>query len=143
MKKILLALVIASATMLSFNSCTKEYITNNSMLPGVSYVYENVGNWTRQGTSNTFFTDIAISDLDDRYFQDGHVTVSLQQIDELQGNRLVYEIIPSVVGFYNYNVNYSVGRVRIYAEYLGDQTTPVAPGPQVVKVVLTDADVGN
>ncbi|WP_156472565.1 hypothetical protein [Sphingobacterium populi] len=43
MKRILLALVIASATMLSFNSCTKEYITNNEFLPGVSFYEDLLG----------------------------------------------------------------------------------------------------
>ena len=67
MKRILFAIVIASATMLSFNSCTKEYITNENYLPGRGF-YRNLPGgsaWTPvSGQPNTFSQTIALEALD-------------------------------------------------------------------------------
>lgn len=150
MKRILLALVIASATMLSFNSCTKEYITNNTMLPGLSF-YKDISGGTawRAVDGNTFesYQDISMPELDERYFQDGHVDVSLG-VKNAAGDVVEFDNIPGRIGRYKYNVRYAVGRVTIYvidveAERAGNPSAIQVPGAQTVKIVLTDADIGN
>jgi len=139
MKKILLALAIASASLVTLNSCTKEYITNNQ--EGVSYVYNlKSNNWSRIGNSRTYEAVININDLDGRYFEDGHVSVAVS-LPTASGQEATYEIIPATVLDFRYSANYSIGKVRIFADYLTDQ--PLNPGDMSVKVVLTDARVGN
>src|SRR5690606_39985284 len=75
MKKILLAIAIASASLVTFNSCTKEYITN--YLPGVSYVYTIKSNQWSQSEPRVFKYEQNMPDLDARYFEDGHVSVAI------------------------------------------------------------------
>ena len=50
MKKILLGLFLAGATLVTTTSCTKEYITNQNFLPGESFVTTiNSGDWKHEG----------------------------------------------------------------------------------------------
>ena len=137
MKRLLLAFAIASASLVTFNSCTKEYITN--YLPGVSYVYTIKSNqWSTTNNSKVFVYEQSIADLDSRYFEDGHVSVAISYDD----NKNTYEIIPAVIDNYSFSANYSIGKVRIYAEYLGTNT-PVKPANMITKIVLTDNEIGN
>ncbi|MCL7989336.1 hypothetical protein M8998_15400 [Sphingobacterium sp. lm-10] len=139
MKRILLALVIASATMLSFNSCTKEYITNNESLPGLSFYKDLLGGsaWRPvSGRPNEFEQTIALPELDQVAFEDGHVSVSIgtrtsNGIDEFFN-------IPGTVDGRTYDVRYAVGRVTFTVFTNGS-----VPATQVAKIVLTDASVGN
>lgn len=140
MKRILLAFAIASASLLTLNSCTKEYITNNNSLPGVSYVYPVKSNqWTRISGTNTYEFRQNIADLDDRYFQDGHVSVAISY----DNNKTTYEIIPATIEDYDYSANYSIGVVRIFAEDIGSGVTIAPPDDMYIKVVLTDTEIGN
>ncbi|MVZ67642.1 hypothetical protein GQF61_17485 [Sphingobacterium sp. DK4209] len=135
MKKLLLAFAIGTASLVGFTGCTKEYITN--YLPGISYVAEvNPQNWSRTG--NEFATTINMPELDEKYFQDGHVDISIS----FDSKPEVYENIPSEIGNYKYSANYGVGKVNIYAVYIGSGA-PVAPEGSLVKIVLTDADNGD
>ncbi|WP_164108782.1 MULTISPECIES: hypothetical protein [Sphingobacterium] len=139
MKRILLALAIAGASLATLSSCTKEYITNNS-LPGVSYVYPVKSNqWTRISGTNTFEFRQNIGDLDDRYFQDGNVSVAISY----DNNKTTYEIIPATIEDFDYSANYSIGVVRIFAEDIGSGSTVSPPGDMYIKVVLTDNEIGN
>lgn len=139
MKRILLALAIAGASLATLSSCTKEYITNNS-LPGVSYVYPVKSNqWTRISGTNTFEFRQNIGDLDDRYFQDGNVSVAISY----DNNKTTYEIIPATIEDFDYSANYSIGVVRIFAEDIGGGSTVSPPGDMYIKVVLTDNEIGN
>ncbi|SKB47193.1 hypothetical protein SAMN05660841_00729 [Sphingobacterium nematocida] len=140
MKRILLALAIAGASLATLSSCTKEYITNNNSLPGVSYVYPvKSSQWVRINGTNTYEYRQNITDLDDRYFQDGHVSVAISY----DNNKTTYEIIPATIADYDYSANYSIGVVRIFAEDIGTGNTVNPPEDMYIKVVLTDTEVGN
>ncbi|MVZ64000.1 hypothetical protein [Sphingobacterium humi] len=136
MKKLLLAFAIGTASLVGFTGCTKEYITNN-YLPGVSYVIEVApGDWSKNGTE--YSTSINMPELDDKYFQDGHVDVSIS----MDSNPSVYENIPAEIGNYSYSANYGVGKVNVYAVFKGASGVK-APENMLVKIVLSDAEVGN
>ncbi|WP_166335990.1 hypothetical protein [Sphingobacterium chungjuense] len=139
MKRILLALVIASATMLSFNSCTKEYITNESFLPGIGFYEDLAGGsaWVAiSGRPNEYEQSIPIPELDQAAFEDGHVSVS---IGTRTGSGIQeFHNIPGTVDGRTYDVRYARERVTITVF-----TTGTLPGPLVAKVILTDAGIGN
>ena len=75
MKRVLLALAIASASLVTLSSCTKEYITN--YLPGYSYVYTIKSNQWVQVEPKVYRFEQNIADLDELYFEDGHVSVAI------------------------------------------------------------------
>lgn len=137
MKRILLALAIASASLVTLNSCTKEYITNN-YLPGYSYVYTiGSGQWS-QIEARVYRYEQSIPDLDSRYFEDGHVSVAISY----DSDQNTYELIPATIGDYHFSANYSVGKVRIFAEYRGEGAAS-APSSMITKIVLIDNEIGN
>lgn len=136
MKKLLLAFAIASATLVTFNSCTKEYVTN--YLPGYSYVYTIKSNQWERVEPGVYLYEQNISDLDQRYFEDGHVSVAISY----DSDQATYEIVPATIGDYIFTANYSIGKVRIYAEYRGENT-PISPDDMITKIVLTDNEIGN
>ncbi|MCA5005963.1 hypothetical protein [Sphingobacterium bovistauri] len=136
MKKILLALAIASASLVTLNSCTKEYITNT--LPGVSYVYPIKSNQWVQTEPRVYRFEQNISDLDERYFEDGHVSVAISY----DNNETTYELLPATIGNYIFTANYSIGKVRIFAEYRGSGS-PISPDNMITKIILTDNEIGN
>lgn len=142
MKKILLALAIAGASLVTLSSCTKEYITeeiiNNNYLPGVSYVYTIKSNQWTQSEPGIYRFEQNIADLDQRYFEDGHVSVAISY----DNDKTTYELIPATIGDYHFSANYSIGKVRIYAEYRGGGTRR-APDNMITKIVLTDNEIGN
>ncbi|WP_270088119.1 hypothetical protein [Sphingobacterium sp. SYP-B4668] len=146
MKRFLLALVVIGMT-IGLSSCTKEYITN--YLPGVSYVVPVTSNQWTGGGNGIYQTTIAMKDLDKAYFEDGHVNVAVS----FNSNADYYENIPGdLESFYkinneervtlhSYSAKYSIGQVVITAERLGGDNR--APEDMLVKIVLTDADIGN
>lgn len=136
MKNLLLALAIGTATIVSFNSCTKEYITN--LAPGTTYVYPIKSNeWSKDGTvySKTF----DMGDLDEATFEDGFVDVSISFDDAPD----FYENIPAVIGDYNYSANYGVQQVTIFAEYIGPSNQIAPPADMLTKIMLSYAEIGN
>ncbi|MCY4780318.1 hypothetical protein ORI89_11705 [Sphingobacterium sp. UT-1RO-CII-1] len=134
MKKILLGLFLASATLVTTTSCTKEYITNQNFLPGVSYVKEIRSNdWVKEA-EGLYSIDLRISDLDAEYFEYGNVQVAL----EFASNPNTYDIIPATIKNVHYSVNYTIGSVMIFAE--DRNPNPKRPEKMVAKVTLTDAD---
>ncbi len=139
MKRLLLAALIGTAALVSFSSCKKEYITQEvNVLDGTSYVFPvKSTEWVKEGT-NTYRKDIAIKDLDKRYYEDGHVSVAIN-VDATPDR---YEAIPSELYGYQFSYNYSIGVVRIYANDVSGGA-PAAPDNMIVKVVLTDASIGN
>ncbi|HAE65703.1 hypothetical protein ACR79N_25835 [Sphingobacterium siyangense] len=139
MKRLLFAALIGTAALISFSSCKKEYITQEvNVLDGTSYVFPiKSTEWIKEG-NNTYRKDVAISDLDQRYYEDGHVSAAI--IFDTSNDR--YEAIPSELYGYQFSYNYSIGVVRIYANDISG-STPVAPDNMKVKIVLTDASIGN
>jgi len=132
MKRLLLAALIGTAALVSFSSCKKEYITQEvNVLDGTSYVFPvKSTEWIKEG-NNTYRKDVAISDLDQRYYEDGHVSAAI--IFDTSNDR--YEAIPSELYGYQFSYNYSIGVVRIYANDVSG-STPVAPDNMKVKIVL-------
>ncbi|MDF2479298.1 MAG: hypothetical protein K0S24_4781 [Sphingobacterium sp.] len=139
MKRLLLAALIGTAALVSFSSCKKEYITQEvNVLDGTSYVFPVKSNeWIKEG-NNTYRKDISMKDLDERYYEDGHVNVAINF--DAASDR--YEAIPSEIFGYQFSFNYSVGVVRVYARDVGGEV-PAAPDNMLLKVVLTDATIGN
>ncbi|MGJ1404926.1 hypothetical protein [Sphingobacterium siyangense] len=135
MKRLLLAALIGTAALVSFSSCKKEYVTQEvNVLDGTSYVFPvKSGDWDREG-NNTYIKDIQISDLDKRYYEDGHVSVAIN-VDSTPDR---YVAIPSELKGYKFSYNYSIGVIRIYANGLSSP-----PENMIIKVVLTDATIGN
>lgn len=137
MKRILLALAIASASIVTLNSCTKEYVTN--YLPGYSYVYTIKSNqWQTTDVPRTFVFEQSIPDLDKRYFEDGHVSIAISY----DNNETTYELIPATIEVYEFSANYSIGKVRIYARDIGSGAAQ-KPDNMITKIVLTDNEIGN
>lgn len=135
MKRILLALAIASASLVTLNSCTKEYITNN-YLPSQTMVYErSASSW--QGSGNRKYLDLPVKELTNYYLQQGIVTVAMSTDDEKS-----YQAIPATIDAVSYSFDYVIGSVRIYAEdpIMGTGVTITPPNNAVFKVSLTDAD---
>lgn len=135
MKRILLALAIASASLVTLNSCTKEYITNN-YLPSQTMVYERVANdW--KGSGNRRYIDLPVKELTNYYLQQGIVTVAMSTDDEKS-----YQAIPATIDAVSYSFDYVVGSVRIFAEdpIMETGIDITVPQSAVFKVSLTDAD---
>ncbi|GAA4147588.1 hypothetical protein GCM10022216_33660 [Sphingobacterium kyonggiense] len=138
MKKLLLALAIGTASLVSFSSCTKE---TNNYTNGYSYVYTvESSQWKAIPEANrpTYEVVIDVPDLDKQYFEDGEVSVAAL----FAGNPDFYEIIPGSIGDYHFSANYGIGSVAVYAEYRGPGSA-VKPEKMLVKIVLTDALPGN
>ena len=93
MKKILLAIAIASASLITLNSCTKEYITN--YLPGVSYTPTISPNkWSLlTNNGNIYLATIDFPELDRQYFETGTVQVAL----EFNHAKGIYNTIPATI----------------------------------------------
>ena len=142
MKRILLALAIASASLVTLNSCTKEYITN--YLPGVSYPVEiKTNTWTQiSAGSNIYSTTLPFPELDQQYYNSGTVQVALQLSDD-QGYFDSYNAIPATINGIHYSFEYFVGEVVVYAEIQTNDATLDIDYPMKAKVTLTDADAGN
>lgn len=137
MKRVLLALAIASASLATLSSCTKEYITN--YLPGVSYTTTiKAGDWTRDGSSNIYFHDLDFPELDAQYYNFGTVQVHM----EFSDSKGYYNAIPATIKGIHYTYEYKVGTVSLYAEDRLGGTNALDKDIKV-KVTLTDADNGG
>ena len=140
MKRLLFAALIGTATLVSFSSCKKEYVTN--YLPGVSYTFDAPSdkiNWKHIENTNSFILEVPFPELDDAYYNYGTVQIAIKT--KAQPNQ--FEIIPAKIDEYSYSANYSVGKIRIYAENLTGDDVIYAPDQLSIKVTLTDADNGG
>ncbi|MBE8719474.1 hypothetical protein [Sphingobacterium pedocola] len=140
MKKILLALAIGSVSLLTLNSCTKEYITNN-YLPGISYTHTiQPGDWLQDGEEDlgVYAVDIPFPELDAQYYNFGTVQVAL----EFANSKGAYDVIPATIRETHYSFSYEVGYVTLFAETRSPEADDI-DRPIVVKITLTDADDGG
>lgn len=108
MKKILFALFIASAMLLSFSSCTKEYYSDPATRT-FSYTI-NPGDWDGQGTP-LLFVPIDVPELSDHYVDYGLVNLSVSF-----DNRQTFTKLPAVVDGVSYFYDYTTGAVDIWAQ---------------------------
>lgn len=135
MKKILLACLIGAASLATLSSCTKEYITNT--LPGVSYtINAPSSDWVYNG-EGIYVNELDFPELDAKYMEFGTVQVAV----ELPHTQGTYDVIPVTIDNVHYSVNYSIGKVTLFAENRNE--VPRAPGNMKVKVTLRDADNGG
>jgi len=139
MKKLLLAIAIATASLTTLNSCKKEYITN--YLPGISYTTNIVpNNWQLvKNKSRSYYADLEFKELDKKYFDHGTVQVAL----EFSGKKGIYQAIPATIEGVHYSFEYEVGFVVIYADIPVGGNTSAIDKDIKAKITLTDADNGG
>lgn len=144
MKKILIAFALATASLVTFSSCTKEYITNNNYLPGVTYIAEITPNtWTPIAPgSNIYSIDIPFPELDNQYFDLGTVQVALQ-LSNNAGYLNNYNAAPATINGIHYSYEYFVGKITVFAEILTNDTNLDIDRKIKAKVTLTDAENGG
>ena len=136
MKKLLLALAIGSASLLTLNSCTKEYIDYYETVPSKTMVYERSANsW--QGNGNRKYIDLPVKELTNYYLKQGIVSVAMSTDDEKS-----YQAIPATIDGISFSFDYVVGSIRIYAEdpIMEAGINVQVPSNAVFKISLTDAD---
>lgn len=146
MKKILLAFAIASASLATLSSCTKEYITNNNMLPGVTYIATITPNtWTPVSNgSNIYSIDIPFPELDQQYFDLGTVQVALQFSNNTNTAYLnKYSTIPSTIDGIHYSYDSYIGKIVVFAEVRTSDSNIAILRNIKAKVTLTDAQNGD
>jgi len=136
MKKLLFSLLIGATSLIAFSSCTKEYITNPTVLAGKTFVSKQTAqDWLPTDEPDEFVLELDYPELDQEYFNYGHVSIAIK----MQNAPNIYEIIPARIGNHSYSANYSVGIIRIYSKDVGTGTI-TKPGNMDVKVTLTDAN---
>ena len=138
MKRVLFACFIGIITTIALSSCSKD---NEVIVPpydGYSYIIENVipADWERNGREYTLI--IEMPELNERYFQDGHVSVAISP----DADPDYYYNISSQIGDHYYTARYGVGVVEITAIH-NQSGTSYAPEEMYVKIVLTNAEIGN
>lgn len=137
MKRLLLAFAIAGASLVTLNSCTKEYITNNNFLPSQTMIYEKAsGEWKRE-FSNRLYVDLNVKELTKYYMDQGIVTLAMSQDGEKS-----FDAIPATINSISYSFNYQLGSIRVYLEdpIMDNGVEINPPSNAVFKVSLTDAD---
>lgn len=133
MKRILLAIAIASASLATMSSCTKEYY---DMVPSKTMIYERSANqW--QGTGNRKYIDLPVKELTSYYLQQGVVSVAMSTDNETS-----YQAIPATIDAVSFSYDYVVGSIRVYAEdpIMETGVNVTLPANAVFKISLTDAD---
>ncbi|MDR2285425.1 MAG: hypothetical protein LBE37_19590 [Sphingobacterium sp.] len=138
MKRLLLAFAIAGASLITLNSCTKEYITN--YLPGITYTPTIKGkDWTVDQGSIVYYKELVFPELDAKYFNSGTVQVHLEFADD----KGFYNAIPATIKGIHYSFDYKVGLITIFAEDRAGQTENALDKDIRAKITLTDADNGG
>ena len=135
MKRLLLAFAIAGASLITFNSCTKEYITNN-FVPSQTMIYERFAkDWT--GSKNSIYVDLNVKELTQYYMDQGIVTLAMSQDGEK-----TFQAIPGTIDGISYSFDYQLGSIRVYIEdpIMDNGVTIDPPAKAIFKVSLTDAD---
>lgn len=140
MKKILLALLIGTATLAATSSCTKEYY---DVVPSITAVYSRTASqWgtqiteTKTGKYITRYVDLTVPELSDYYVDQGIVALAIS----FDGEK-TYNGLPATINGISYTYDYTTKSVRIYAQdpILADVPVNV-PDKVFVKVSLTKAD---
>lgn len=136
MKRILLALVLATASAAVLSSCTKEYY--DTVLSKTMVYERSAGSWQNDpNTPARKYLDLPVRELTQYYRNQGIVTVAMS-VD----NEESYQAIPATIDAVSFSYDYVIGSVRIYAEdpLMDDGINVPVPTNAVFKVSLTDAD---
>lgn len=133
MKKILLALLIGTATLTVGTSCTKEYY---DVVPSITMVYERTADQWQSTSARDKHVDLSVPELTDYYVDQGIVSLAISFDSEN-----TYYTLPATIRGVSYNFDYTTGSVRVYAQdpIYSDGTVTV-PQRVFIKVSLTEAD---
>lgn len=138
MKKLLLAIAIASASLVTFSSCTKEYYET---APAKTYLFDvKPSDWSRSTPSSKVFSVILSTPaIDNIIAEQGVVNIAISYDSDPD----FYEIIPAKIANYHFSGNYAAnpGEVTIYAEDLN--ISAQAPDGLLVKVSVSEGYVVN
>lgn len=141
MKKILLGLFLAGATLITTTSCTKEYITN--MLPSFTRVFKvNANQWQYDKDSNgallknSIYVVLNIPEIDDYMMDQGSIAVAYSD-----DNEITYKSIGTTEAT-AFSFEYNIGRVVVKMQdpILDSNYEVHPPNKMVFKVTLTEAD---
>lgn len=135
MKKILLALVLVSASVAFLGSCTKEYY---DMVPSKTFIYEKTSTrYPWEGSDNSGYFTLPLPELTQYYVNQGIVTVAISK-----DNEATYQAMPATINGIAYFYEYWVGQIRVYGEdpIMEEGSYVELPENLVIKVSLTDAD---
>jgi len=135
--KTYLTLAIGLVGLAGLSSCTKEYY---SPPPNKTFIYPiSADDWDwDEGVLNQVYHNIGLPELTDYYVDQGVVNVSISMDGESS-----YEILPATIAGTAYSVNYTTGRVTIYAEdpiFDPEYEVPIPDVTITVKITLSEAD---
>ncbi|ULT26492.1 hypothetical protein KUH03_06400 [Sphingobacterium sp. E70] len=77
MKRLLFAALIGTAALVSFSSCTKEYITQEAINPGRSFIYTVKPNEWSSDNNKRIIHKINLPELTKYYIDQGNVSVHM------------------------------------------------------------------
>ena len=145
MKRLLFAALIGTTALVSFSSCTKEYITQEAINPGRSFIYTVKPNeWASSNNNMRITHKINLPELTKYYVDQGNVSVHMSLNKEAS-----YKILPASFAFndgreinpVSFHVDYQVGEISIIGE---DPTNefPINPPTQdiIVKIIISETD---
>ncbi len=135
MKKSLLIL-IAVVFVAAISSCTKKYVTPNTNTTVFRTI--KVNSWVLDQTEGAYRADLSVSELDNKYNEDGAVLVYLSFGGS--GGAGVYEQLPEVYQGASFSYYHTTGKIVIYSQTPGGN--PATPPNQdvTVKIVLIDSN---
>lgn len=138
MKKLLLAIAIVSASLLTFSSCTKEYYET---APAKTYLFDvKPSDWSlTTGSSKVFSIVLSTPAIDNIVANEGVVNIAISYDSDPD----FYEIIPAKIANYHFSGNYASnpGEVTIYAEDLN--ISAQSPDALLVKISISEGYVVN
>jgi hypothetical protein len=132
MKSLLLLPLVLMAVM--FSSCTKktEYVQPNRTI----YATLLASAWKFDSSTNTYYNEIAMPEIDDRVNQTNGVLAYITYDNK------VYEAIPDVLDGSTYIYRYEVGLLTVEIQNADGSTTGLTPPTQDIgiKIVLVESN---
>lgn len=126
--------------LISMSSCEKTQIIENFYpLPNKTYVYTVSGNsWV--GNTNRISHQINLPELTNYFLLQGGVAVAISFDNEAS-----YDVLPATIDGVAYSVNYSIGKVVLFAEdpIMEPGITVNPPASLKVKIILSESDYIN
>lgn len=145
MKRLLFAALIGTAALVSFSSCTKEYITQEAINPGRSFIYTVKPNeWGYSNNNMRITHKINLPELTKYYIDQGNVSVHMSLNKEAS-----YKILPASFAFndgretnpVSFHVDYQVGEISIIGEDPLNDSQINTPGQDIiVKIIISETD---
>lgn len=121
----------------SLSSCEKTQVIENFYpLPSKTYVYTvSANSWN--GSGNRISHQINLPELTNYFLLQGGVAVAVSFDGESS-----YDLLPATIDGISYSVNYSVGKVVLFAEdpIMEPGITVNPPSSIQVKIILSESD---